>query len=455
MKRKYLLWGLAAAAAVFIYEAICLGQKPPDGVRLDAISVEKLRILDVMPDCIRLEAVLNLKPSRSLTVASASFSRMRVNGIPFYVSPLNSQFRLQSGSDNQLPPVPITLFYRDVDSLAPLRELIEKDHVHLTGRLLLGPKLNLIQKLALRGHPQIAVLLDREAPIQIAGGPLAKKAMLAVLDLAQRALDAAGSALHRLQTGQTAWREDLQTRSSQALLRLRASYTIQVNNRKYDLYTETLGFRISPTVAVAPAEIMEPWRYDPEIAAAMDSGSARLTEESFNLDAWAALSGPPDPPKWSQSNQDFSIVFQPNPRTRKTIVVGAHKTIFLPQSASGTSFVLLQFAAGEEGPSLTPATKQLSDDPSGERVALFRLDERNSNPEVIFVTAHRDGAAIKLDRPLDPSFFGSPILTPEGVVGMVEEEESGISMANILKILEAQPEGHAQPVEKAEPEPQR
>jgi hypothetical protein len=65
---------------------------------------------------------------------------------------------------------------------------------------------------------------------------------------------------------------------------------------------------------------------------------------------------------------------------------------------------------------------------SWDKVAVYRmmLDDQNRPAiEVVQLSAHRDGQAIRLDEPVDPAFFGSPILVPEGVLGFVQDEQAG------------------------------
>jgi hypothetical protein len=45
--------------------------------------------------------------------------------------------------------------------------------------------------------------------------------------------------------------------------------------------------------------------------------------------------------------------------------------------------------------------------------------------EVVTLSARRDGDGIRLDRPVDGTIFGSPIVAPEGVLGLVQDEDTG------------------------------
>jgi hypothetical protein len=64
-----------------------------------------------------------------------------------------------------------------------------------------------------------------------------------------------------------------------------------------------------------------------------------------------------------------------------------------------------------------------------EQVALFRLREdpatKKPSVEVLQMKAAKDGKGIHLSDPVDAAVFGSPIVTPDGVIGLVQDEQSG------------------------------
>jgi hypothetical protein len=72
------------------------------------------------------------------------------------------------------------------------------------------------------------------------------------------------------------------------------------------------------------------------------------------------------------------------------------------------------------------ATLQLK---SWDKVAVYRMvqdpETGKRSVDVIQLSARRDGQSIRFDEPVDPSFFGSPILVPEGVLGIVQDEQVG------------------------------
>jgi hypothetical protein len=67
---------------------------------------------------------------------------------------------------------------------------------------------------------------------------------------------------------------------------------------------------------------------------------------------------------------------------------------------------------------------------SWEQVAVFRLrldseTRKVKSVEVLQLGARRDGKGIVLTEPVDSEVFGSPIITPDGVIGMVQDEQTG------------------------------
>ena len=75
------------------------------------------------------------------------------------------------------------------------------------------------------------------------------------------------------------------------------------------------------------------------------------------------------------------------------------------------------------------ATQSVVAQDGWEQVALFRLREdpatKKPSVEVLQMKAAKDGKGIHLSDPVDAAVFGSPIVTPDGVIGLVQDEQSG------------------------------
>jgi hypothetical protein len=55
------------------------------------------------------------------------------------------------------------------------------------------------------------------------------------------------------------------------------------------------------------------------------------------------------------------------------------------------------------------------------------------------MAAHRDGKSIQLSEPVDAAVFGSPIVTPDGVIGLVQDEQTGTFLPDDLLTPAAPP----------------
>jgi hypothetical protein len=64
-----------------------------------------------------------------------------------------------------------------------------------------------------------------------------------------------------------------------------------------------------------------------------------------------------------------------------------------------------------------------------DHVAVFRLREdavtKQPSVEVLQLRARREGQGIRLSEPVDAAVSGSPIVTPDGVIGLVQDEQTG------------------------------
>jgi hypothetical protein len=90
---------------------------------------------------------------------------------------------------------------------------------------------------------------------------------------------------------------------------------------------------------------------------------------------------------------------------------------------------VLTLHAPPASPALAAASAAVIAQDSWEHVTVFRLREdaatRQPSVEVLQLGARREGQGIKLSVPVDAAVFGSPIVTPDGVIGLVQDEQAG------------------------------
>jgi hypothetical protein len=108
---------------------------------------------------------------------------------------------------------------------------------------------------------------------------------------------------------------------------------------------------------------------------------------------------------------------------------GKHGKMKVMRRASPTSMVLLTLHAPPASPTLSVASAAVTTLDTWEHVAVFRLREdaatRKPSVEVLQLRARREGQGIRLSEPVDAAVFGSPIVTPDGVIGLVQDEQTG------------------------------
>jgi hypothetical protein len=127
---------------------------------------------------------------------------------------------------------------------------------------------------------------------------------------------------------------------------------------------------------------------------------------------------------------EFSLEVKGNPEEDAAVgVTEGHLRIKVLKRASPASYAVLGLQSSSSTPGFEAASNDVAAKESWEKVAVFRLRRGEPGKEravdVLQMAAQRDGKSIRLSQPVDSSVFGSPIATPEGVIGFVQDEQSG------------------------------
>jgi hypothetical protein len=173
--------------------------------------------------------------------------------------------------------------------------------------------------------------------------------------------------------------------------------------------------------------MLNPWKYDVEFLSELNGGSVKPVKNStdLRLDPLAGSGCP-----FLLSNTDFRVETRGNTESERVTTVGRkrNQVQLLRRSAPSSLAVLAPSVpitdAGLPG---GPAFVQAQD--SWDKVIVFRLGSKQANGqrtvEVLEIGARRDGESIWLTQPVDQAVFGSPIITPDGVIGLVQDEQTG------------------------------
>jgi len=307
--------------------------------------------------------------------------------------------------------------------------MIENQSVHVQGELLAGVHLSLIEKMALHTqHPEVVIPLSQDVPAQVAGSPFERTLALGMLSVIDAGLDAKAKASKSLPGMRPAWIGDLESQAKANVFEVESSYSLTQGAQTYPVLSDGLGFRVKSAGIVATAEALEPWKYDVEFLGAIKSGGTKLVKKSEDIEirpigsVGAAL---------KLSAKDFTVDSRGNPEDNPVTAVSAsYGQVQVLRRASPSALALLSPRAQAAGTGFPAASAAVTAQDSWEQVAVFRLrlDPETKKPqsvEILQLGARRDGKSIVLSEPVDSAVFGSPIMTPDGVIGLVQDEQAG------------------------------
>lgn len=447
-------------SAIFVLSSVLLfastvvagtGQEPDVN-----IAVENISLASVTADRLQLTANVSLLSSRKVTLHEVVFDQLRANGIPFYASPIQTRLVLVP-KQKVLPSksLLLTVYLRDLHDLKGLHALVENDAITVTGTAYASLDLNAAEKLfLLTGHVRVPVKINSSVELRIPGGAFAKAAALFLIDHTESSLRSAGSAWQSAERLFSEQRERTWKNYEPALVLAHATY--QLNDgagKSFHLESTAMGFRLSGKQVILPKSVLQPWMFDPYIAASMQ-GNAKLKVSDYELVLWPANARLQDDAgqlsveqAWRLSTHQIRLA----PLTKddseamllpteggKVVKVRVHRR----QGASALGLVeIIDPSVADWNPVLeVPSTEASRQSPSSpDSVAIFRFPEglaaREVKPGLLLVFAGPRGASLELDTSIDSTGWGSPVISQDGIVGIVTNEHSIIPIAEAAKIL--------------------
>ncbi len=398
---------------------------------LGVVKVQGTRVTEIDNSHLRVAVDLIMTPSQTATLEDLHLASLRLNGLPAFAEPLSQQINLVQGKDTALPPVYITLQFRDVTTVTPLREMIEKQSVHVQGQVSAGIKMNFLDRLALHiQHPRVSLTLNDQVPVTFASSPLQRQAALGILTLVEFGLHGTAIARKDIPGFESPWVHDLAAQASNNLLHAQTTYQIKEGKSTYPVAFDQLAFRLASGCVVVTAEAIRPWDFDPEFLGRLKSGEIKMVKKSTDLQLHSI--GRQSQPL-SLMQGDFTLEQRGSTEQQGLIVQHGEAEnatrVNLRRRATpdALGLILLKNPPVAGGFAIAPAaTSQLQ---GWDKVAVYRMMQDPAtgqrSVDVIQLSAKRDGQSIHFDEPVDPSFFGSPILVPEGVLGVVQDEQVG------------------------------
>jgi hypothetical protein len=393
-----------------------------------AVTIDGIDLSGVSADSIRFELRSHVTADRNLKLKRVRFEEMYLGTLPIYLNPIDDRLQLVKGSAVELPRVPVTIYFRDLDSVEPLEDVVRSQSATITGKARLDLDLNLIEKVLSGGNVHADIPIAVTTPVGVPGGIIGQTAAIASLHAAQFALTVGSSALHALRQSQRQWEQEIRTHYIPALVIAESHYSIRLRTgERADFVVRGLGFRISEDKFVIPDEILEPWIYDTDVATVIQSQGASLVDGSRDLLVWP--SGEVLDPNTARSLSKNTIhVEHKSGKTEAAHVPSEDKTvkIHLGKRDSDENYAILRFTRPEDkGTAIQVAPDQILQSQSWDRLTMFRANDAGK-VEIIYTPAHRKDNRIFLEDSVDERAYGSLLIAPEGAIGMAQDEQSGI-----------------------------
>ncbi len=419
----------AAAGAILLASAAALAQSATQSVSVGVMQVKEINLAEIDSTHVRVAVDLDLVPAKSATLKDLHLCSLSLNGLPVFAEPLNQEIVLRKNAPTALPPLYVTVLFRDLTTVEPLRRMVEKQTVHVQGEMVAGVRLNFAERLALHTqHPEAVIPLSQDVPAAVGSTPFERNLALAVLSLIDSGLDAKDKASKVLPGMRPAWIADLEAAAQDNVFEVESSYAITRRSESFPVVSDGLGFRVGAGKVVTTAEALAPWKYDAEFMGAVKSGEAKIDKKNADIQLLPVGSSAA---ALKLGAQDFTVEMRGDPEEDSMAAVGsAYGKVRVLRRASPSALAVLSLHAPATEPGLTVAPAGVVALDSWDQAAVFRLrldpaSGQFKSVEVLQVGARRDGKGIQLSEPVDPAVFGSPIVTPDGVIGLVQDEQSG------------------------------
>jgi hypothetical protein len=406
---------------IFVAEAG--GEQPAP---IGNLQVKSVSVAEIDTAHVKIAVDLTLTPSQSATLGNLRLCSLRLNGLPVFAAPVDQEIILKKGVPTTMPTINVTVMFRDLYAVEPLRRIIAEQNVHVQGELEAAVRLNFAEKLALHTqHPTVQFAISQDVPAEVGGSPIQRAMELAMLSVIDSGLEAKARADKLIPGAEPDWVRNLEAHGSASLFDVQSSYVLNSKeNGDSPVVSDQLGFRLGSTAVLTTAEAREPWRYDLEVLDAFKAGTAKLAKQSLDLqllpvDGSGAV---------LKAAKDFVVEARGSAEENSSVTNNKNQIQVLKR-ASPSALTLLTLQNAPVAPGLTVAPAAILSQDAWNRVAVFRLRmdpaTHARSVEVLQLSAQRDGKGIQLSDPVDSAVFGSPIVTPDGVIGLVQDEQTG------------------------------
>jgi hypothetical protein len=396
---------------------------------------KSLTFRDINTDRLLLNLSISIRPvDHAATVERIYFQDVRVNGVPVHIETFDQEFKLSNKEPVDVPaPLKCAIIFADLDSMQPLRDLVDEDKIQITGQSFTEVKLTSLEKLALRAKQVvIPVILNEQVPLNFfQGNPLLHMAADSILNTLSDPNSTAAITMAKEHLAKLHLDETLGGKVKSALYVLYTGYMVRdpKSNASEQFSQSGTGFLVSADGKLLTTKrVVEPWKFDPQVDYLIEHQHLELDKASVKTYAWPAgaqvttADGQPDlQSALSTGKQSLKILQTPpdemiqedyqDPDSGEKATLHLHaqglSNLALLQ-LTGTGFEPLSLS----DPASSPAANShlvLCSYPVG-------ISQAQIAPRLLRVQVTLEGGTLKMDHKADPGESGAPLLDADGKV---------------------------------------
>ena len=427
------------------------GQPAPNPAIYKSVSFR-----DINFDRLLLALSVSIRPvDRAATVERMYFQDVAVNGIPVHIDTFEQEFKLSNKEPVDVPaPLQCAIVFSDLDSMQPVRAMVDQDKIQITGQSFIEVKLSSLEKLALRAKQVvIPVNLHEEVPLSIFQNtpPILHMAADTILDTLSNPTSAAAINMAKEHLAKLHVEETLGGKAKPALYLLYTEYSVRdpKSNASEQFTQSGTGFLVSSDgKLLSTKRVIAPWKFDPQVDFLIEHQHLELDQQSVKTYAWPAdaqVLGADGQPNYSSAlsteKQSLKILQTPPDemvqQDYQDADSGEKATLHLHAEglsdlallqATGTGFQPLSLPNPSPAPAANPKLV-LCSYPLG-------ISQSPNTPRLLSVPVTLHGSTLTMEHTADPGESGAPLLDADGkVVALAASANQCILIETARKLI--------------------
>jgi hypothetical protein len=396
---------LKSSLLLILLCAAATAENPP--AALQKLEIQSIEISEVSTDRIHLRVHLDGVADRDIHIRTLAFDDASINGVPVYPVTRSGSLRIAKGARfSVVEPLEATVFYRDLPSLEPVRRLVREEKALVLATVRLQPEFSLLQRIAMwSSSAWVSWKLERTVQVQIPGGFTGK----AATELALAAADTiwgVGQRGLQWRRERDAFLQHVRDTYGPRVLVAQTRYTaVTGKGERSNFVRHGLVFHTGADEVLAPAEVVEPWMFDPVLAELLSSGAMEVVRESVDVRIG----------KSTLSNGALTVEAIGRDRS-KGLTVERRKTYSLRDRSSKKNTARLRLKDWS-------GTRVNESTASAATAAVFRVRDDGST-EILSVAVSGAPGQWRLAEPVDSRAFGSPVIGGDGVLGILVNQST-------------------------------